>query len=194
MKHPLRIIGGALKNRPLKSPKGLKTRPTLAILRKAVFDIVQATIQETRFLDLFAGSGVMGIEALSRGAAQATFVDKDRQALLCIRENLKLFSLQDKADVFFLDALEALQKCAKKKRQFDIIYVDPPYGLSETTPILQQLLSFIDGNQLLASQGILFIEERAPPTLPHSAPALVSLRYVDARKFSDTILHKYVGL
>ena len=90
----LRIIAGEFRNRLLKSPKSLQTRPTLAILRKAVFDILQPYIHQAHFLDLFAGSGLMGIEALSRGASHTTFVDNDRNAIRCIRENISLLNLQ----------------------------------------------------------------------------------------------------
>src|SRR5690348_14645671 len=140
----LRIIGGQFKNRLLKAPKGSKTRPTLAILRKAVFDMLQFTIADARFLDLFAGSGVMGIEALSRGAGHAAFIDADRTAIHCIRENLKLLQLEEQSEVHHCDAFTALKKYAHKNNSFDVIYIDPPYKLSRETPILQELLAFID--------------------------------------------------
>jgi 16S rRNA (guanine966-N2)-methyltransferase len=189
----LRIIGGEFRNRLLKAPKGIKTRPTLAILRKAVFDMLQFTIQEAHFLDLFAGSGLMGIEALSRGAARACFIDKDRTAIRCIEENLKVLGLQDKAEVLLLDASAALHRFAKKKSTFDVIYIDPPYPLSQTTPILQDLLQFIDTHSLLAPQGHLLIEETTPSKLSNEMP-LNTLRFVNTRQFSDSLLHQYIHI
>lgn len=187
----LRIIAGEFRNRLLKSPKGLQTRPTLAILRKAVFDILQPYIHQAHFLDLFAGSGLMGIEALSRGASHTTFVDNDRNAIRCIRENISLLNLQKRSSTFLLDAFSALRICVKKQLVFEIIYVDPPYPLSQNTPILKQLLCFIDSHLLLAPQGILLIEETLPQTLPlHDLP-LTCLRYIDTRQFSNSLLHKY---
>lgn len=186
----MRIIGGEFKNRLLKAPKGLKTRPTLAIMRKAVFDMLQFTIPNARFLDLFAGSGLMGIEALSRGAAHAAFIDNDRTAIRCIEDNLKLLNLQNKSEVHLCDAFTALQKFAKKKSAFDVIYIDPPYKLSQDTSILQELLLFIDTHSLLSEQGILLIEETTPPRLS-SALELASLHFVNTRKFSDSVLHQY---
>jgi len=186
----LRIIGGEFRNRLLKAPKGIKTRPTLAILRKAVFDMLQFTIQDALFLDLFAGSGLMGIEALSRGAARACLIDNDRTAIRCIEENLKVLGLQDRAEVLLLDATAALQRFAKKKCAFDIIYIDPPYLLSQTTPILHDLLQFIDAHALLSPQGHLLIEETTPPKLSSQLP-LKTLRFVNTRQFSDSILHHY---
>jgi len=188
----LRIIGGELRNRTLKSPRNQKTRPTLAILRKAVFDIAQNKLIDAQFLDLFAGSGVMGIEALSRGASHVTFIDRDPAAIRCVQENLKLFSLQEKADVFCLDALAALHKCAKKKKPFSLIYIDPPYALSKTTSLLSELLCYIDTHELLLAEGILFVEEGAPATLPQKLPPLSHLRYVNSRQFSDSLLHQFV--
>lgn len=185
----LRIIGGEFRNRLLKAPKGLKTRPTLAILRKAVFDMLQSSIQDARFLDLFAGSGLMGLEALSRGAAHTTFIDSDRTAIRCIEENIQLLGLQDRAATFLLDASAALRHCVKKKLIFDIIYIDPPYKLSQTTPILQELLQFIDTHNLLSEQGTLLVEETTPPQL-HPAD-LATLRFINTRKFSDSVLHQY---
>jgi 16S rRNA (guanine966-N2)-methyltransferase len=189
----LRIIGGEFKNRLLKAPKGLKTRPTLAIMRKAVFDMLQFTVVDARFLDLFAGSGLMGLEALSRGAKHACFIDKDRTAVHCIEENLKLLGLHNRAEVYLLEAVHALHKLAKKTIIFDIIYIDPPYFLSQTTPILQELLQFIDQHALLAPKGRLFIEETTPPPLS-SSMKLSTLHYVDMRKFSDSVLHQYTSL
>lgn len=187
----LRIIGGEFKGRLLKAPKGFKTRPTLSILRKAVFDMLQFTIQNTRFLDLFAGSGLMGIEALSRGAAHTTFVDNNSASIRCIEENLKLLGLHTKGDVLALDATAALQRCAKKKLTFDIIYIDPPYKLSQTTPILQKFLHFIDTQSLLSQNGTVLVEERAPPTLDPDIP-FSHLRYIKSRQFSDSIVHQYL--
>jgi 16S rRNA (guanine966-N2)-methyltransferase len=186
----LRIIGGEFKNRLLKAPKSLKTRPTLAVLRKAVFDMLQFTIADARFLDLFAGSGLMGIEALSRGASHAVFIDNDRTAVRCIEENLKLLGLQDRADVYLLEANAALTKCVKKKSVFDVIYIDPPYKLSAETPILKELLLFIDAHSFLSEGGSLLIEETTPPSLK-STLELSSLHFVNTRKFSDSILHQY---
>lgn len=186
----LRIIGGQFKNRLLKAPKGSKTRPTLAILRKAVFDMLQFSIADTRFLDLFAGSGVMGMEALSRGARHAAFIDADRTAIHCIRDNLKLLQLEERSEVHHCDAFTALKKYAHKKISFDVIYIDPPYKLSKETPILQELLQFIDAHSLLASGGIALVEEAVPPQLDPKI-SLAHLHFVNTRSFSDSVLHQY---
>ncbi|HEY2810189.1 MAG TPA: 16S rRNA (guanine(966)-N(2))-methyltransferase RsmD [Rhabdochlamydiaceae bacterium] len=187
----MKIIGGKYRNRLLKAPKGVKTRPTLAILRKAVFDMLQPVIVDAHFLDLFAGSGLMGLEALSRGAAKATFIDSDRAAVRCIEENVKLLSLKQQANIYCCDALSALQISAKKHIAFDIIYIDPPYQLSQTTPILKEILLFLETHPLLNPGGIVMVEESSPATLPIPELPLTALRYDNTRKFSDSLLHKY---
>ena len=106
----LHVIGGSLRNRSLKTPKGDQTRPTTAILRKAVFDIVRPYIEGATFLDLFAGSGAMGIEALSCGASHATFIDQNRSAIQCIRENLQSLKIENKATVIQGSAVSILKR------------------------------------------------------------------------------------
>ena len=187
--HLMKIISGNYRNRLLKAPKGEKTRPTLAILRKALFDIVQSYIVDAHFLDLFAGSGLIGLEALSRGAAHTTFVEKERAALQAIKENIQALHVETQTEILPYDALRALRTCAKKRKAFDIIYIDPPYTLIERTPILSDLLLFIDSHKLLRQEGALFIEAPAhtlPPTL-----SLTSIYYLNSRTFNGTILHQY---
>lgn len=187
----LRIIGGQFKNRPLKTPKGPQTRPSLAILRKAVFDILQDFVLEAHVLDLFAGSGAIGIEALSRGAAKATFVDKDPQASHCIRENLKQFGIEENASLLKADVFQALEKMASKALLFDIIYIDPPYGLKHRDfkePVLFSILQFLDTHTLLKKGGFVFVEEGIPPT---DYPAWTHLHRISTRKFSQSTLHQF---
>lgn len=158
----LRIFGGQFKGRILKSPSSETTRPTQGVVREAVFNICQASIEESRFLDLFAGSGAMGLEALSRKAAHATFIEKNRLAAQCIKENLSLLNLSEKAEIFSEDAVAALSKI---KQPFDIIYIDPPYDLP-VFPLIETILS----RNLLTSW--LFLEERQKTHIPISHPSL----------------------
>lgn len=181
----LRIIGGIFRNRPLKAPKHAMTRPTSGILRKSVFDICQPYIENARFLDLYAGSGAMGLEALSRGASHATFVDQDKQALQCIKDNIQSLKVEDKTEVIKSDVLAALKHL---RGPFDLIYVDPPYAL--TAPVLD-ILKWADEHDLLASGGILFIEGSHPSHLKPSENAWQRLSYKDSRKFGDSLLHQF---
>ncbi len=124
----LKILGGKFKSRTLISPKTDATRPTLAVRRQAVFNILQNEIEEADFLDLYAGSGSMGLEALSRGAKTATFIETDRKAISCIKENMKLLEVESVCTLISYDVILALKKWIKSGVSFDIIYADPPYA------------------------------------------------------------------
>ncbi len=185
----LRIIGGTFRNRPLKTPKGPQTRPSLAVVRKAVFDILQQEVVDTEFLDLFAGAGAMGLEAISRGAKHATFIDKDRYAVRCINENIKSFSLENQCDLFAADVFIALEKFSRAGRKFDLVYIDPPYAASTEKSLIPKILSSLESLDLLNEHAIIFAEEGAPQQLkPEQISG--SLRLVNSRQFSQSILHQ----
>jgi 16S rRNA (guanine966-N2)-methyltransferase len=187
----LRILGGSFRNRLLKTPKGEQTRPTLAVMRKAVFDILQTKVEDAHFLDLYAGSGAMGFEALSRGAAHATLIDSNRLAFHCIEENVRLLDVEEKCTLISYDCLKALKKLVKEERHFDIVYADPPYAAASRLNLLFELLAFFDTNDLLNSGGILFLEESAPATLKPEKLTLTTLHHVDSRTFSRSVLHQF---
>lgn len=178
----LKVIGGEYKSRVLKTPKGSHTRPTCALVRKAVFDSCQMEIQGSRFLDLYAGSGAIGIEAVSRGALSITFVDRDRLAIQSIYENIEKLGIQT-ATVLRMDGIKAINWLHKKAALFDLIYVDPPYAKDPTL-----LLEILDKASLLAPNGKLFLETRTPSL---TCAALLHLRLVTMRKFHDTILFTF---
>ncbi|MBI5272833.1 MAG: 16S rRNA (guanine(966)-N(2))-methyltransferase RsmD [Chlamydiia bacterium] len=178
----LRIIGGKFKGRPLKAPKGLRTRPTQSMLREAVFNICQNAIEGARFLDLFAGSGAMGLEALSRGAARTTFIEKDRSAIAAITENIASLDVKTQCQLSTLDAKTALQRC---EGPFDIIYIDPPYGTS-----IGPLIKILEAEHLLSSQAALFIEERYKKG--SAIEPILGMKFINSRRFGDTLLHYYI--
>lgn len=122
----MRISGGIIKGRKIKTKKGNSTRPLLSRIRKSLFDIIGEEIRGSKFLDLYAGSGAVGIEALSRGAKEAIFVEKDNLALRIIKENLDLCGLSHLAIIYRKDVLKILSVLLKKER-FDFIFVAPPY-------------------------------------------------------------------
>jgi 16S rRNA (guanine966-N2)-methyltransferase len=180
----LRLIGGQFRSRLLKTPKGSQTRPTSSLLRKAVFDICQAHIDDARVLDLFAGSGAMGLEAISRGAAHATFVELDKQAVRCIQENIRELQVEEQCRVLQGDALSCLKRLQKEGKPYDLIYVDPPYRHTLYNPILQ----FLDQSGLLKPDGVLFVEEAHPSKLE---VVLTKLMLKESRKFGDSLLHQF---
>jgi 16S rRNA (guanine966-N2)-methyltransferase len=178
----MHIIGGKFKKRALVAPKTEKVRPTTSQLREAFFNICQLTIDGARFCDLFAGSGAMGLEALSRGAAHATFVENNRLALAAIKKNIAALQVEQQTTVLHLDTFRALQLLYGKREKFDLIYADPPYG--EGLSLL--LLDFLDSHPLLTNSGSLFIEECAL-----HAPSLKNLKLRGQRKVGRAHLYEW---
>lgn len=133
----MRVIAGSRRSLPLKTVEGLETRPTTDRIKETLFNILMPDISGARFLDLFAGSGGIGIEALSRGAASAVFVDNSRDAIRCINDNVKFTKFTDEAEVVRLDALSYVR--ALRKVDFDIIFLDPPYAAGAERDILSVL-------------------------------------------------------
>lgn len=152
----LHIIAGKYKNHKILSPKSRETRPTTGKLREALFNICQSYIENVCFLDVFAGSGAIGIEALSRGAQKATFIDGNRECIRCIRENLRTLGIEDQGQPLQGDALVLMRKLDKQAQKFDIIYMDPPY---EVEGLPTELIKTIDKSNILVPGGMLFIEE-----------------------------------
>jgi 16S rRNA (guanine966-N2)-methyltransferase len=176
----LKIIGGEFGGRLLKTPKGDATRPTTSMARQAIFNRCQHQIEGARVLDLFAGSGAIGFEALSRGATFVTFVDSHKQAIACIKENAKILHIEEKCQVLQMQVAGALSLL---KEPYDLIYIDPPYDL----PVLE-LLEEIGKKKILKTGGILFFEERFKKNPP---PHLSHLSYVDSRRYGEALIHQY---
>ena len=179
----MRIIGGAFRGRILSVPKGDQTRPSSGLIRKAFFDICKNEIVDAEFLDLFAGSGAMGIEAISRGAKFCTFVDKSPLACRAIKQNIESLSIQKQTEVFCLPIERALETLKRKKRCFSLIFLDPPYGKDLLPPILETIMAF----QLLTSSGKIFAEESAKTAIPQCT----SLKLLNKRTYGDSILLEY---
>ena len=124
----MRVIAGSARHLKLKTIEGMGTRPTTDRIKETLFNMLSFYVEESRFLDLFSGSGGIGIEALSRGASQAVFVEQNRKAAACIEENLNHTHLGEKAVVMSKDVMTALRILEDKKQAFDYIFMDPPYG------------------------------------------------------------------
>lgn len=184
----LKILGGEYGGRLLKAPRGEQTRPTTSMVRKAVFDILQPAIQDAVFLDLFSGSGAMGIEALSRGAKQAIFIDAHREAIHCLKENLSLLKIKAHAVVLHQDVFKALTKLQEMKISCDIIYADPPYHRSK---LYLELLACLDHGELLKPQGVLLMESPVPSPLENPPITLKHLSCFSMRRYGATQLYQY---
>lgn len=134
----MRVIAGVARSLPLKTVPGLETRPTTDKIKETLFNILQTDIAGSNFLDLYSGSGAIGIEALSRGAKQCVFVENARAACQCIKDNLSFTKLFDKAVLMEMDVLSAINRM-KGKEVFDIVYMDPPYNNDYSREVLEHL-------------------------------------------------------
>lgn len=155
----MRVITGTARGIQLKTPDGMTTRPTTDRVKEALFSIIQFEIPGARVLDLFGGTGQLGIEALSRGAKSAVFVDAGEPACKLIRENLKRTKLEQRASVVRSDYLQYLKRC---REQFDIILLDPPYA----EVFLENALKCITEIDILQSNGIIVAERPLGKDLP----------------------------
>lgn len=124
----MRVIAGTARRLQLETPAGLSTRPTSDMIKETLFNILQPQVADAVFLDLFAGSGGIGIEALSRGAKYCCFADSSSEAIRCIKNNLNHTKLADQATVYASDFTAALMRMRNEGRKFDIVFLDPPYG------------------------------------------------------------------
>ena len=167
----MRIIGGTARGRTIVAPAGEKTRPTQDYVRESLFNIIRWDMPDARVLDLFAGTGQLGIECLSRGAAAAVFVDRRVDAVKLIRENLKITDLTDRARVVSGDSMEYLKSLREK---FDIILLDPPYAAG----VLEEAIAHIARFDILAPHGIIVAEHPVEKALPAlSAPYRLHKNY-----------------
>ncbi|MFQ5521463.1 MAG: 16S rRNA (guanine(966)-N(2))-methyltransferase RsmD [Candidatus Methylomirabilia bacterium] len=157
----MRVIAGALKGRRLRTPRGRQTRPTSDQVRIACLDTLAPWLSGARFLDLFAGAGGVGIEALSRGSAECVFVEDDRSAVRALRENLRDLGLEPRSRVLNLDVFRALDLLKAEGRPFSLVFVDPPYR----EVLAEQTLGRLAARGLLAPAGVVAVQHftKQPP-------------------------------
>lgn len=177
----LRVIAGSARGHTLAVPPGTHIRPTLDRVREALFSIIGPAIQGARFLDLFAGSGANGIEALSRGAASCTFIDSDARAVACIRDNLVGTRLADKAQVIRATLPEQLPNVLPGE-PFDLVFADPPYALNAYTATIRQVAEA----RVLRPGGRLIVEHESRRDLSESA--ISPFVFVRMYRYGDSAL------
>ncbi len=186
----MRVIAGQVRGFRLEVPEGPHVRPTSDRVREALFSILMPKLEGARFLDLFAGSGANGIEALSRGASHAVFVDDDARALQTVYRNLKKTHLLTQSRCLRLRLPEGLSQL---RQTFDIIFADPPYAFAE----YPRLLESVAGNDcpegaLLDAQGLFVIETHKRTAVPEEAHGMHGmLKHFRASRYGDTLLHFY---
>ena len=185
----MRVIAGDFKGRKISAVKGNNTRPTTDKIKENVFNIMGQFFDGGRVLDLFAGSGNLGIEALSRGMDHAIFIDMNFNAIKVIKENLSTLKLQDKTEVYRNDAFKALDVLAKKGSKFDMIFLDPPYGKISITELLDTIIE----NDLLNDDGLIMCEYGVGMNVNYSESKLKNLRCEMYGTIEILILEKVVG-
>ena len=180
----MRVIAGAYKGRNLKSPPSLDIRPTSDRLRETFFNVIASRVQESRFLDLCAGSGAVGIEALSRGASYATFVDRSRRSCQLIEANLELCRIpEEEREIYCSEASEFLRQT--REAPWDIIFFDPPYKQDYL-----RTLEIIGSKKLLSDHGLLVVEHHHKNPLPEISG---NLRRTRVLKQGDSALSFYAA-
>ena len=182
----MRIISGKSRGTKLYTLEGENTRPTLDRVKESIFNIIQGEIEGAKILDLFAGSGAIGLEFLSRGADKAVLCDKSKEAINIIKKNISKTHFEDKAQVFNIDFENCLEKL--KNEQFDIIYLDPPY---ETDYIMKSLEKIIELK--IAKQESLIIIETDDEQRILKQIENVDVKIIDRRKYGRAAII-FVGL
>ncbi len=177
----MRIISGFLKGRRIFAPAGLALRPTPSKVRGALFNILANTISNTSFLDLYAGTGAIGIEALSRGAQSTTFIEHDHRHLQYLRKNITTTAINDKSTVLGISVNDYLKAT---DQSFDIVFLDPPYAGDEIEKVLPRLQE----GDIIAKNGFLVIEHFHKQTLPEVAGEICFLKKY---RYGETILSFY---
>lgn len=174
----MRIIGGTARGRSLIAPAGEKTRPTLDFVRESLFNIIRWDVQDARVLDLFAGTGALSLEALSRGAREAVLIDMDRDACAAIRKNMETSRLGDRCRLIARDYRQAMDMLSREGLRFDVVFIDPPYRMENTGEMCAALYD----KGLLGEAFLIVVEHRRgmAPLLDERFEAF------DLRRYRDT--------
>ena len=174
----MRIISGEHKSRRLVGGKKTRVRPTSDRVKESIFNILQEEVMGKRILDLFAGAGSLGIEALSRGAESVTFVDASSQSINVLKKNIKSLNLESRSTILRLDGLKAINKL---KRNFQMIFADPPY----LKGFVQRVIDSVAQSEVLEKNGVLILEHHKKETFSFPEEKLSVLRQ---KKFGDTVI------
>ena len=180
----MRIIAGDARGRTILAPKGQTTRPTQDYVRESLFNIIQRDVPGSVVLDLFAGSGALALEALSRGAARAVLADSSRSASECIRRNVETLRYADRAVLYQGDWRAVLRQIPKAGSAFNLVFLDPPYQLTQYREITEQLRTA----GMLAKGALIVIEHRKDV----AADLSPFFRMNDRRNYGDTVISLFI--
>jgi 16S rRNA (guanine(966)-N(2))-methyltransferase RsmD len=180
----LRVIAGEYRGRKLDSIEGMDIRPTSDRVKESLFNILGASVIDRVFLDLFGGTGGIGIEALSRGAKHVVFVDNSIKSIKVLRGNLDYLNIKDNVEVLQKEYSAAISQFYKYNKQFDIIFIDPPYSIG----IAQNALELIDKYPIISLSGFIIVEHDLKDTMPQEVGKLYQHRI---KKYGNTVLSFY---
>lgn len=172
----MRVIAGKFRSRPLQGPGALKIRPTSDRLRETLFNVLGPTVEDSLFFDLYAGTGAIGIEAISRGAREVIFVESHPKTVRLIRENLAALGVNGGAEVLGVIAQYGLEQLASRHLLADFIFLDPPYN---TPDEYAETLEFLDASHLVAPEGIVIAEHVRKLELPERFVRLERTRLLE---------------
>ena len=178
----MRVIAGMAKRRGLITPRGLAVRPTADRIKEALFNILGASVAGCRFLDMYAGAGTVGIEALSRGAGQVVFIEKEADNVRIIKKNLQITGLAENARCLHMPVNKAIALLASEQVSFELIFMDPPYG----EDLIPDTLKGIAGNNLLKPKGIVVAESAKGARLPENVTG--GLQMCRREIYSETMI------
>ncbi len=180
----MRVLGGRCRGRRLKAPGGLALRPTAGRVRASLFEILAPRLPGAVFADLCAGTGGVGIEALSRGADRTVFVERHRPTVRLLRTNLQRAGLADRAEIYAMEVDQFLRAAGRQGHRFDLLFLDPPYA----APELETILTRLAATPCLSEDGLLIVEHASRRSLPDRVGRLVRARH---RRYGDTSLSFY---
>lgn len=180
----MRVIAGEYRGRRLDRIEGMDIRPTTDKVKESLFNILSDVVADSRFLDLFGGTGGIGIEALSRGAKNVVFIDSSAKSIKVLKGNLEKLNIKDNVEVYNTDYSTAINKLHKYGREFDIIFVDPPYKVG----LAQDALKEIEKHNILAKTGRVIVEHDSKDAMPERVGRLNMYR---SKQYGNTTLSFY---
>jgi 16S rRNA (guanine966-N2)-methyltransferase len=182
----MRVIAGKYRSQPLASPKGRDTRPTSDRLRETLFNVIAAHIEDAVFVDLFAGTGAVGIEAISRGARQVYFAENAKIPLQTLRHNLERLGIRDQAIVEPAGTMSLLRRLVQQKVTLDLIFLDPPY---KDQLAYETVLGFLAEHSILHANAIVVVEHSRRYSLPNLTIQLQPYRRIEQGEAALTFFH-----
>jgi 16S rRNA (guanine(966)-N(2))-methyltransferase RsmD len=180
----MRVTGGTLKSRQIRSPKGRSARPTSDRVRESLFAVIEGDVVDSCVLDLFAGPGTLGIEAISRGASFVTFVERSREVASVLRTNLRSLCIEDRASVRIEDSLEAVRRFSAGRASFGLVLLDPPYSVGLAAEALQRIME----GGIVTEGGVVAVEHSKRDSIQDSSVGFALDRVLE---FGDTQVSIY---